>query len=211
MMLQTPLDITEKCVPDAEKANVLLLYEIHGPTRIDGPEIGRIVQLIEKVKSRHLGLNPDFSLWEKRPSPARRDGRIRAGTLNPIIAQYIEEAQAGGMPREKVAGEIAKMGAAEGDLSYLRSRYDGYQDPKKLLPLKPYIRRFHAKFWEMTEDYTETSIPYDEVVPFLIQNGFEGPMASEYEGQRSIMDAYPVDEVEQVRRHQIMLKRLLGV
>ena len=68
----------------------------------------------------------------------------------------------------------------------------------------------HGKFYEMTEDYKETSIPYEELIPFLIQNDFHGVIASEYEGQSSIMDAFPVDEVEQVRRHHVMLRRLLG-
>jgi len=208
MMLQTPLAITEECIPYAEKQNVVLLYELHGPTRIDGPDMGKIVDLIKKYPNGYLGINPDFSLWQKWPSPARRDGRIRTEGLNPIMAQYADAAYTANETQEKVAAEIKKMGGAEPDLSYVTFLYDGYQDPKKLLALKPYIRRFHAKFWEMTEDYHETSVPYEEIVPFLIQNGFSGVMASEYEGQRSIMDAYPTDEVEQIRRHQIMMKRL---
>jgi hypothetical protein len=210
MMLSTSLEIVEQCLPDAEKANVALLYEVHGPTRIDGPEVEGIVKLMEKTKSAHLGLNPDFSLWEKWPSPVKRDASIRAGRGSSEVVKFIDEAHANGEAREKIEAEVAKRGGGATEKAYIRERFEGYQDPKKLLPLKPYIRRWHAKFWEMTPDYKETSIPYDEVIQFLIKNGFGGVMASEYEGQRSILDIAEVDEVEQVRRHQVMLKRLLG-
>jgi hypothetical protein len=209
-MLGTPVDIVEKCVPAAEKANVPLLIEVHGPVRIDGPQVEAFIKLMERMKSPYLGINPDFSLWEKKPVRVRRDLQIRGGVLKENIAQFIDKACGDNVPREKAAEEMKSMGGGNYEMRYLESRYNGYQDPKKLLALKPYVRRFHGKFYEMGEDCRETSIPYEEVVPFLIQNGFEGVIASEYEGARMEMDAFPVDEIEQVRRHQVMLKRLLG-
>jgi len=62
----------------------------------------------------------------------------------------------------------------------------------------------------MLEDGTEYSIPYDEIVPVLRECGFNGYISSEYEGNRHIQDVFEVDSVEQVRRHQAMLARLLG-
>ena len=44
----------------------------------------------------------------------------------------------------------------------------------------------------------------------LVDAGYDGWISSEYEGQRHVQDALPVDEIEQVRRHQELLKRLLG-
>jgi hypothetical protein len=44
----------------------------------------------------------------------------------------------------------------------------------------------------------------------LIQGGYEGAIATEYEGQRMVQDIYPMSAVEMVRRHQVMLRRLLG-
>ena len=88
-------------------------------------------------------------------------------------------------------------------------RYGGWQDPKKLLPLKQYCHHMHAKLYGIGEDGKEICIAYEEVIPFLIQNGFEFCMTTEYEGQRFIMDAEQEDVVEQVRRHQLMLKRFL--
>jgi hypothetical protein len=62
----------------------------------------------------------------------------------------------------------------------------------------------------MTEDYVEPSIPYDEIVKVLKQGGYKGYICSEYEGNRWIQDAFPVDSIEQVRRQQEMFKKLIG-
>ncbi len=62
----------------------------------------------------------------------------------------------------------------------------------------------------MLDDGTEYSIPYDKIIPVLIEGNFDGYLSSEYEGNRHIQDAHPVDSIEQVRRQQAMFARLLG-
>ena len=62
----------------------------------------------------------------------------------------------------------------------------------------------------MMPDYTEYSIPYEEVVPVLIEGGYTGYLSSEYEGNRHIQDAIEVDSAEQVRRQHVMFKKMLG-
>jgi hypothetical protein len=74
----------------------------------------------------------------------------------------------------------------------------------------PYIFHIHAKFYEMQDDGSEYSIPYDKIVPVLIEGKFDGYLSSEYEGNRHIQDAFPVDSREQVRRQHAMFRRLLG-
>ncbi len=44
----------------------------------------------------------------------------------------------------------------------------------------------------------------------LVEGGYDGYLSSEYEGNRHIQDAYPVDSVEQVRRQHVMFERLLS-
>ncbi len=79
-----------------------------------------------------------------------------------------------------------------------------------MLPYLKYTSHVHGKFYEMVDDKTEFSIPYDEIIPVLIEGGYHGYIDSEYEGNRWIQDAFKVDSTEQVRLHQTMLKRLLG-
>jgi hypothetical protein len=85
-----------------------------------------------------------------------------------------------------------------------------WTDPRSMLPHMPLIGHIQAKFYEMTEDEVEYSIPYDEIVPVLIEGGFDGYLSSEYEGNRHIQDVFAVDSVEQVRRQHTMFARLLG-
>jgi hypothetical protein len=211
LLIGTPIDVVEKAIPLAEKYDVWMGYEIHAPAPINSRLVQRWVEIIEKHKTKHLGIVPDFGIFQKRPPRVARDRQIRDGILTEKIAVYIEQAAAAGIPREKAAEEIARMQPKPGDTRYLATFYNTkMQNPKLLVPLKPYIRHFHAKFYEMTEDYRETSIPYEEVIPVLLEAGFDASLASEYEGQRHTQDVMETDSCEQVRRQQLMLRRLLG-
>jgi hypothetical protein len=72
------------------------------------------------------------------------------------------------------------------------------------------IHNIHGKFYQMDADYVEPSIPYDTIVDVLKQGGYQGYICSEYEGNRWIEDYQEPDSVEQVRRQQVMLARLIG-
>ena len=205
-----PLDVVEKCIPAAEKYNVSLNFEIHGPNPLDGKLVAAWVKFFERVQSKHVGLNPDMSLFEKRPQALGRDQQIRVGVLKADIAKYIDQACADGVAPAKALAEVAKMGGGARERRYLDRALQGYQDPKKLLPLKQYCHHMHAKLYGMTDDGKEICIAYEEVIPFLIQNGFEMCMTTEYEGQRFIMDVEQEDEVEQVRRAPADAEALTG-
>ena len=43
----------------------------------------------------------------------------------------------------------------------------------------------------------------------LVEGGYEGYVDSEYEGQRLTQDADETDSCEQVRRHQLLMRRCL--
>jgi len=82
-------------------------------------------------------------------------------------------------------------------------------DPAALQEYMPYVHHIHAKFYEMTDEGSEYSIPYEEILPILAEGGFSGYLSSEYEGQRHTQDAFDVDSVEQVRRQQDLFARVL--
>ena len=90
--------------------------------------------------------------------------------------------------------------------------------PEDLKPLIPLITHIHGKFYNMSEapgyfgGYRDISIDYEGPVKVLKEAGYDGYIDSEYEGQRRFQDrteAELADEVDQVRRHQKMLKALL--
>ena len=91
-------------------------------------------------------------------------------------------------------------------------------DPEDMARMMPYIVSVHGKFYHMTEipgkpgQYEDKSIDYQGPIAALKRAGYKGYINSEYEGQRRFQDL-PFDqlanEVDQVRKHQEMLKRLI--
>ncbi len=88
-----------------------------------------------------------------------------------------------------------------------------------LKSIMPYIISIHGKFYNMSEipgrpgTYQDIALDYEGPVQFLKENGYEGYINSEYEGQRRFQDRTEkelISEVDQVRKHQEMLKRLIG-
>jgi len=91
--------------------------------------------------------------------------------------------------------------------------------PEDMGKLMPYIISIHGKFYHMTEipnrpgEFEDCSIDYEGPINYLKEAGYEGYINSEYEGQRFYQDLpleQLADEVDQVRKHQEMLKRLIG-
>lgn len=86
--------------------------------------------------------------------------------------------------------------------------------------LAKHVVSVHGKFNYMSElpghpgQYHEASIDYEGALKALADGGFTGYINSEYEGQRYFQDrtrAEMMSEVDQVRRHHEMLRRLLAI
>lgn len=90
--------------------------------------------------------------------------------------------------------------------------------PEDLVQLMPHIVSIHGKFYNMSEvpgkpgHYQDISVDYSNPIRVLKNAGYQGYINSEYEGQRRFQDRGVEDlisEVDQVRKHQMMLKELL--
>ena len=79
--------------------------------------------------------------------------------------------------------------------------------PEDIIPLLPYVHACHAKYYNMDENFNETTIPYEKVINIMKEQGWNGWLLSEYEGPYKKVPGY---STTQVRRHHVMLKRLLG-
>ena len=210
MLVFVSPELLEKCLPYAEQYDVKMGIEVHAPWHFDHPWIMRHVEMIQRTGTRHAGFVPDMGIFTKRLPRVLRDRALRNGAT-PKILDYVSQAYENGVLSEYIVAEARNMGGNAVDMGYAEaSRHNVYSQPKRLLEFMPSIFHIHAKFYEMLEDGTEYSIPYDKIVPVLIQGGFDGYLSSEYEGNRHIQDAFPVDSIEQVRRQHAMFRRLLG-
>ena len=203
-------ELLEKCLPYAEQYDIRMGIEVHAPWHFDHPWIMRHVEMIQRTGTRHAGFVPDMGIFTKRLPRVLRDRALRNGAT-PRILDYVSQAYENGVLCEYIIAEARNMGGNPVDLGYAEaSRHNVYSQPRRLLEFMPWIFHIHAKFYEMLDDGTEYSIPYEKIIPVLIQGGFDGYLSSEYEGNRHIQDALPVDSVEQVRRQHAMFERLIG-
>ncbi len=82
-----------------------------------------------------------------------------------------------------------------------------WSKPEDIIPILPYSKTCHAKFNYLDENFEERTIPYKEVLDIMVKHGWSGNLISEYEGARRDEPEFLGD---QLRRHHIMMRRILG-
>jgi len=196
--------------PYAEEKGIKILIEVHAPLHFDHPWIIRHAEAFEKSGSDALGFLPDMGMFLFRFPPVWKEKFMRIGVPK-AIADYVEQAYEDRVLSEYVILNVQQMGGTGPAIAMAETmRHNAAFEPKRMLDYMHRIHNIHGKFYQMDEDYVEPSIPYDEIVKVLKQGNYQGYICSEYEGNRWIEDAQEPDSVEQVRRQQVMLARLLG-
>jgi sugar phosphate isomerase/epimerase len=202
-------DVLVACASYAEDKGIKILIEIHAPLHFDHPWIIRHAEAYEKSGSKALGYLPDMGMFLHRFPRVWKQRFIRNGVPQ-HIADHIEKAYEDRVLSEYVLLDVREMGGTGPSLAMAETlRHNAAFEPKRMLEFMHRIHNIHGKFYEMTEDEVEYSIPYDEIVAVLKQGGYRGHICSEYEGNRWVEDAEEVQSVEQVKRQHRMLCRLL--
>lgn len=80
-------------------------------------------------------------------------------------------------------------------------------EPEDIIPLLPYVYCIHAKFHNMSDDFVETTIPYEKILRILVEQKWDGYLLSEYEGADKYDPGYEVTRM--LRKHHIMMKDIL--
>lgn len=210
VIVNTTPEIIEKVIPFAEDHDIKLGIEVHAPWNINSAWMAKHWEVMEKTGTKHFGFIPDMGGFTRRLPRVQVERMIRNGA-DPEIAKFVCEQHEKGVMAEYTIFEVSRMSNRRIDMAVAElSRHNTYVNPLSLVPHMDRIIHIHGKFLEMLEDYTEYSIPYGEVMEVLKKGGFHGYIASEYEGNRHIQDIYEVDSVEQVRRHQVMLEKMIA-
>ena len=229
-----PIDVIEMALPTAEKYNVRIGKEIHAPFPIKSNKlrvkrgmmpinprmVDEIINLRARTGSTHVGLVPDMGIFQHSHSRVAIEYTKRHAN-KPEAVDFIRE-----NCRNYDDEEIVKVlnekypdhGLTRMDISRMYL-HEPAADPEDIIDIIPYIVSIHGKFYDMTEipgkpgQYEDKSIDYETPLKYLKEYGYNGYINSEFEGQRDQQDRgieNLVDEVEQVRRHHEMLKRLIG-
>ena len=228
-----PTEVIKMALDTAEKYNVRIGREIHAPIPIkpSGPIYGMggwipesrlrmvesIIDLAQSTGSKHVGLVPDMGIFQHSPSQVAIDYTKRhAG--HPEVVDFVlaNNRQYNQLDMRKVIDEKFP-GHGIGSLLNRMCLHDMAAKPEDIIDIIPYIISIHGKFYNMTEipgqpgQYEEKCIDYATPLKYLREHGFDGYINSEFEGQRDQQDMgieKLVDEVEEVRRHHEMMRRL---
>jgi len=214
-MIAVPLPILRDIIPILEDYGLTYGTELHAPISPWGSKMQGIFELIDRTGTKNMGFIPDMSMWCKT-APRLVTGEYLRKGADPEIVERICQRYDERVPQDEVNAEALRMGAGPLELAamhnvFSHARYDGTEWLREYADKVVHV---HGKVYEMDENCEEKYIDYEPVVRILQEAGFDGWICTEYEGQRSYHDPLygpgGADEVEQVRRHQVQLKRLLG-
>jgi sugar phosphate isomerase/epimerase len=198
-------EIMEKVIPYAEDYDIKLGIEVHSPWHINSAWMNRHWEVMEKTGTKHFGFIPDMGGFTKRLPRVQVDRLIRQGA-DSKIAEFVCEQHEKGIMAEYTIYEVSRMSDRRVDMAVAElSRHNTFANPISLVEHMDRIVHVHGKFYDMTEDCIEPSIPYKDVIDVLKKGGYNGFICSEYEGNRHIQDIQEVDSVGQVKRHQQMM------
>ena len=202
-------EVVEASIPIAEHYNVKMGLEVHSPMTLQSRWIQEYLEMYEKSGSSHVGIIPDFGIFQKKPPKKMLDDALKRGA-DAAQLQYLAEAFSSGTDIHRIIAELKLKNASatvmQVAMSLMRTRPI---DPNDLRSIAKYLVHIHGKFYDMDANNKETCIDYETPFAVLKEIGYDGYICSEFEGQRLYTGDEEVDEVEQVRRHHILLGELI--
>ncbi|MDE5053279.1 TIM barrel protein [Niallia taxi] len=211
----TPADIIQDAIPLCEELDVAIAQEVHAGMGLDHPKTKAFIDIMLQLKSPYCGLVVDTGIFCTK-HPRVSTAFFKEQGLSDEVADYVDSIfETGSDPRGKNKEDVLPENVrnavkSETDRMYLLFS-DGYEqnDFTIMDEYMPYIYHFHGKFFEITDDGNEYSIPYKELINYLKEKNYNGYIASEYEGGRFALSGTEVDAITQVRKHQELLKRCI--
>jgi sugar phosphate isomerase/epimerase len=209
--------LIERLLPIAAEHNIVMALECHAPSAVDDPVQQQYLDLAERTRLPFVGLQADFSSYEYCMTSADVGMFTRRGA-NAAILNFVREKQ-----REayfagrkfvyaEIEDEVRKMNPTDFDLTSLRGAML-FTDTHSIEKLKEYASKLvyvHGKFYDLDADGQVDNMDYPRLFKALQDGGYKGYICSEFEGNRRMNDAGWVDEVEYVRKHQVLMRKCLG-
>ncbi|MDB1708849.1 TIM barrel protein [Enterococcus entomosocium] len=216
LVSMVPSFVIEPLLLYAEKYDVAFALEIHAGMSFDIPETKAFIDEMKRVNSPYCGLVIDTGIFCDRIPRVFNEFNKQVLGVNPAIIDYFNAFFDQGLDgsqafdeAHQLKPELAAM-AEPKDMPYIMLA-DGYENtPLSVLEdVFPYIKHFHFKLWEMTDEGEEYSIDYRKILTYLHEHGYDGYVATEYEGNRWILPGHPMVEKEQVIAHQKLIKSII--
>lgn len=211
--------IIERLLPVCAEYDVIMALECHSPTSIEDPVQQQYLEPGRKLGlEKYVGLQIDFSSYEYRPSRAAVDSIVRGGGSEEFWNYYFDlKTRQYKEGFELSLDELYKEMHAMGGTAPIDEAHFGYMVNAGMCGSLDYLSKhasevvyIHGKFHNLDENGQVDSIDYPAVFRALEKGGYKGFICSEFEGNRFMNDLGEVDEIEFVRKHQILMRNCLG-
>lgn len=173
----------------------------------------KYLEVIKRTGSKYLGFVPDFGFLSVQPNRPQWMKALKAGVKEEHL-QLAAKLRREGVSQDEATKQVMAAGASPAIMPALAGMFGFVQfhDEKdlpgmlqELRDILPYSFECHGKFHYLDEDCHEASIPYNEILPVLVEEGYDGYLICEYE------DELYCGGTEFTKRQMIMEKRLLGL
>ncbi|MDD6161083.1 MAG: TIM barrel protein [Oscillospiraceae bacterium] len=216
LVSMVPYWVLEPLLPYCEQYNVTLALEIHAGMAFDVKETMDFIHEMKRLDSKYVGLVIDTGIFCRRFPRVVRNYEMSVGATAAMF-DYIEAQYWEGHDLHQTMKELGGKLPPEVDATFTdhdRMMFpimDGYENyPYEALDeYLPYIKHFHFKMFEMTEEGPEYSMDYKGLLQYLHDHDWDGYVATEYEGNRFTLAGMPMQEKKQVAMQQAYLKECL--
>lgn len=213
--------VCERLLPICAEYDVTMALEVHAPGYLDDGGNDGFLEVVERTGLPYAKLMLDLSGCLRSGYPNNRKSLVENEGANMdcllLVDSYRSKAFTykttdDGVQEvdwEEMFARLKEMGANDVDMQYAKRAQMMRSTPPKVL--KQYASQLcyvHGKVNWVNEDYTSDEMDYPILIKALQEGGYKGYISTELEGQRVL--AHTVNEVEQVRRHQQLLKNCLG-
>ena len=153
----------------------------------------------------YLGFVPDLSIFQTMPHKLYLKQAMENGCRKEKLDEIVELHKAGGDKEKIENGDFI-----EAEKEYALEMFEKFNAPAKIEQLKDVIDcvfYVHGKFYYLDNDQHDICIPHEILIPKLVEYGYKGFIASEFEGHHFYSD---VDCVEQLGHYVAMNTSILN-
>lgn len=216
LVSMVPWWVLEPLLPYCEQYDVAVALEVHAGMAFDEPATLSYIEEMKRLNSRYIGLVIDTGIFCRRFPRVVRAYESSVGS-SPVMFDFIESTftetsdfhQYMKKAGWKFPPEIdAQLNDHDRMMAHIMDGYENY--PYEVLDdLLPFIKHFHFKMFEMTEEGPEYSMDYKSLLQYLHDHDWEGYVSTEYEGNRFTLAGMPMQEKKQVAMQQAYLQACL--
>ena len=217
LVSMVPYWVLEPLLPYCEQYDVAVAVEVHAGMAFDEPATLAFIEEMKRLDSKYIGLVIDTGIFCRRFPRVVRQYEESVGS-SPVMFDFIESTfdDNGGDFHQymkkagwKFPAEIdTQLNDHDRMMAHIMDGYENYSY-EVMDEYLPYIKHFHFKMFEMTEEGPEYSMDYKALLQYLHDHDWDGYVSTEYEGNRFTLAGMPMQEKKQVAMQQAYLQACL--